>query len=82
MLLQSILLALCLFLSVGSAHHKPTVYLIRHGEKPADKKDHGLSMDGEIRAQCLRHVFGERSGYNIGYILAPRPKDSESFSWI
>ncbi|KAJ5328199.1 60S ribosome biogenesis protein Rrp14 [Penicillium brevicompactum] len=76
MLLQSVLLALFFFLSVGSAKHKPTVYLIRHGEKPADKKNHGLSAEGELRAQCLRHVFGQHSGYNIGYILAPHTKET------
>ncbi|KAJ5347424.1 60S ribosome biogenesis protein Rrp14 [Penicillium brevicompactum] len=69
MLLQSVF--------VGSAKHKPTVYLIRHGEKPADKKNHGLSAEGELRAQCLRHVFGQHSGYDIGYILAPHTKESE-----
>jgi hypothetical protein len=53
-----------------------TVYLIRHGEKPADGGD-GLSTQGMQRAQCLRNVFGANSGYNIGYIIAEQPKDSE-----
>ncbi|CAG8267924.1 unnamed protein product [Penicillium salamii] len=74
MLLRFILSALCLILSVASAKHRPTVYLIRHGEKPADKEEHGLSPEGELRAQCLRHVFGKRSEYNIGYIIAPHTK--------
>lgn len=53
-----------------------TVYLIRHGEKPADGGN-GLSAQGMERAQCLRNVFGASSGYNIGYIIAEQPKDSE-----
>ncbi|KAI1128464.1 hypothetical protein F5Y10DRAFT_265100 [Nemania abortiva] len=57
---------------VGAA--EPTVYLIRHGEKPSDGGV-GLSSEGEQRAQCLRTVFGAASGYNIGYILAQTPKD-------
>ena len=46
---------------------KPTVYLIRHGEKPAS--GNGLNAQGMQRAQCLRNVFGASSGYNIEYIL-------------
>ncbi len=57
---------------------EPTVYLIRHGEKP-DDDGIGLSARGEQRAQCLRTVFGAASQYNIGYILAQTPKDSEFF---
>ncbi|KAI5122869.1 hypothetical protein M0805_003321 [Coniferiporia weirii] len=52
-----------------------TVYLIRHGEKPADGGD-GLSPRGEQRAKCLVDVFGASSSYNIGYILAEHPKSS------
>ncbi|KAL3482104.1 hypothetical protein BJX99DRAFT_217369 [Aspergillus californicus] len=52
----------------------PTVYLIRHGEKPDDDGT-GLSTQGEERAQCLREVFGASSEYNIGYIMAMTPKD-------
>jgi broad specificity phosphatase PhoE len=59
------------------ASAKPTVYLIRHGEKP-DNDGTGLSAQGEQRAQCLRQVFGANSGYNIGYIMAMTPKDSAS----
>ncbi|KAI0913541.1 hypothetical protein F4823DRAFT_15862 [Ustulina deusta] len=54
---------------------EPTVYLIRHGEKP-DDDGIGLSARGEQRAQCLRTVFGAASQYNIGYILAQTPKDN------
>ncbi|KAF2971405.1 hypothetical protein GQX73_g2136 [Xylaria multiplex] len=54
---------------------KPTVYLIRHGEKPPNDGI-GLSPEGEQRAQCLRTVFGAASEYNIGYILAQTPKDN------
>jgi hypothetical protein len=82
MLLQSVLSALCLVLSVASAKSRPTVYLVRHGEKPADKDDHRLAPDGEARAQCLRHVFGKRSGYNIGYIMAPHTKKSRSSAFL
>jgi broad specificity phosphatase PhoE len=57
---------------------KPTVYLIRHGEKPSDGGI-GLSSQGQQRAQCLRSVFGASSKYNIGYILAQTP-DSGEFS--
>ena len=53
-----------------------TVYLIRHGEKPADDDVTGLSAAGVQRSQCLRNVFGSSSPYNIGYILAQTPKAS------
>ncbi|KAF9342255.1 hypothetical protein BGX26_007956, partial [Mortierella sp. AD094] len=56
-----------------AAANKPTVYLIRHGEKPSDGSN-GLNSDGEKRAQCLRKVFGTSSNYNIGYILAQKYK--------
>lgn len=52
----------------------PTVYLVRHGEKPEDPEDHYLNADGYKRAECLRTVFGKDSPYDIGYILAPRVK--------
>ncbi|CAG8044876.1 unnamed protein product [Penicillium nalgiovense] len=74
MLLQSVLSTLCFCLAIASAKSYPTVYMIRHGEKPRDPKDHGLASDGIKRAQCLRHVFGQESGYNIGYIMAPHVK--------
>ncbi|KAF4120339.1 phosphoglycerate mutase family protein [Geosmithia morbida] len=54
----------------------PTVYFIRHGEKPDD--GNGLSITGVDRAQCLRSVFGASSGYNIGHIMAMTPKSSRS----
>ncbi|TVY15731.1 hypothetical protein LARI1_G006053 [Lachnellula arida] len=69
----SILLALASLLSAISAQQ--TVYLIRHGEKPADDGN-GLSAQGLERAQCLRNVFGASSGYNISYIIAEQPKSS------
>lgn len=51
-----------------------TVYFIRHGEKPSDDSDPNLSTQGQERAQCLRTVFGASSQYNIGYIIAEKPK--------
>lgn len=65
-----------------AAAAKPTVYLIRHGEKPADDDEVGLSAQGEQRAQCLRTVFGAASKYNIGYILAQTPKDGELYGIV
>ncbi|KAI9902264.1 hypothetical protein N3K66_004081 [Trichothecium roseum] len=59
---------------VAGAVAKPTVYLIRHGEKP-DDDGNGLSAEGEQRAQCLRSVFGASSSYNIGKIMAMTPGD-------
>ncbi|KAF4626167.1 hypothetical protein G7Y89_g11994 [Cudoniella acicularis] len=55
----------------------PTIYLIRHGEKPpkVDGKDvDGLSTQGIERAQGLRQVFGKESPYNIQCIIAEHPK--------
>ncbi|EAW19729.1 putative phosphoglycerate mutase family protein [Aspergillus fischeri NRRL 181] len=65
------ILALGLIAAVSAA--QPTVYLIRHGEKPSDGGN-GLSAQGLERAQCLRNVFGSASSYNIGYIMAQTPK--------
>lgn len=67
-------LNLCL-LAAALAVADPTVYLIRHGEKPDD--GNGLSAQGLERAQCLRNVFGASSSYNIGHIMAQTPKSSE-----
>ncbi|RYP51344.1 hypothetical protein DL768_003348 [Monosporascus sp. mg162] len=53
---------------------KPTVYLIRHSEKPKD--GNGLNEEGEQRVQCLRTVFGAGSGYNITHIMAQTPKSN------
>jgi hypothetical protein len=50
-----------------------TVYLIRHGEKPADGSN-GLNAKGLQRAQCLRTVFASSSSYDISYIIAEQPK--------
>jgi hypothetical protein len=65
------LLATAALVTAGS----PTVYLIRHGEKPSDGGN-GLSAQGVQRAQCLRSVFEKGSIYNIGYIMAQTPKSS------
>lgn len=54
---------------------RPTVYFIRHGEKP-NYGGTGLSADGLERAQCIRSVFSANSGNNIGYIVAQKPKSS------
>lgn len=65
------------------ASAKPTVYLIRHGEKP--ESGNGLNAQGVQRAQCLRSVFGAGSGYGIGHVMAMTPKESEfilSFSSV
>lgn len=59
----------------GLSIARPDVYLIRHGEKP--KEGDGLNKDGLDRAECIRHVFGKHSDYNIGLILAQKPKKSE-----
>ncbi|KAJ5143394.1 uncharacterized protein N7515_002181 [Penicillium bovifimosum] len=50
----------------------PTIYMIRHGEKPGNGIN-GLNFQGLQRAQCLRSVFGRNSEYNIGYIMANMP---------
>lgn len=71
------LLATLLAAVAGKTDNGATVYLIRHGEKPADGGQ-GLSPAGEQRAQCLRSVFGASSSYNIGYIIAEQPEDGKS----
>lgn len=60
----------------GLSVARPDVYLIRHGEKP--KEGNGLNEDGLDRTECIRYVFGQHSDYNIGLILAQKPKKSES----
>ncbi|KAF8863023.1 hypothetical protein BDZ45DRAFT_766552 [Acephala macrosclerotiorum] len=62
-------------LFVATVSAQSTVYLIRHGEKPADGSN-GLTAQGQQRAQCLRIVFGASSSYGIGYIIAEQPKAS------
>lgn len=64
-----------LFALAGLAAACPDVYFIRHGEKPRDGGT-GLSADGFERAQCIRQVFGAHSEYDIGYIIAQKPKKS------
>lgn len=64
-------------LAAFAAATKPTVYLIRHGEKPEDDDERGLSVAGIQRAQCLRQVFGASSPYNIGHIMAQEYKPSK-----
>lgn len=77
--ITSLLTLLTLPLSVSSQ----TVYLIRHGEKPANG-DNGLSALGLQRAQCLRDVFGNQSIYDIKYIMAMTPQKSmfSLFLWL
>lgn len=69
------LLPYYLLAAAAAVMASPTVYLIRHGEKP-DDGGNGLSAQGVQRAQCLRSVFGKDSKYNIGYIMAQTPKKS------
>lgn len=57
---------------VLSKPSKPTVFFIRHGEKPASGD--GLSTDGLQRAQCLRNVFAKNSSFHIDLIIAQRPQ--------
>ncbi|PKY04152.1 putative phosphoglycerate mutase family protein [Aspergillus campestris IBT 28561] len=67
-------LLFAVFLSQATAwiHNTPNVYLIRHGEKSGLSKDRGLNSEGELRAECLRNIFGANSTYDIKYILAPK----------
>lgn len=65
-------LVLTLLATTAVLADKPTVYLIRHGEKPDDGD--GLNAQGQQRAQCLRNVFGASSQYDIGHIMAETPK--------
>lgn len=69
--------ALLLLAGAALAVAKPTVYFIRHGEKPSDDDDQTLSAKGKMRAQCLRKVFGAGSQYNIGHIMAQTPGDGK-----
>lgn len=69
MQLQTLVGAFALAAAVAA---EPTVYLIRHGEKPPS--GNGLSTAGEQRAQCLRNVFGATSQFQISHIMAQTPK--------
>ncbi|KAJ5107517.1 hypothetical protein N7456_004192 [Penicillium angulare] len=69
--------SLCILAAAVLAVADPTVYLIRHGEKPDDGD--GLSSQGLERAQCLRSVFGSSSSYNIGHIMAQTPQSGNIF---
>jgi len=71
----TISMQLAIFLSsiLATVASAQTIYLIRHGEKPADG-DNGLTAQGMQRAQCLRTVFGASSSYNIRYIIVEHPK--------
>ncbi|PWN97769.1 hypothetical protein FA09DRAFT_346264, partial [Tilletiopsis washingtonensis] len=68
------LLALALVPAVHAYSNR--VFLIRHGEKPADDSTTGLSSKGMSRAQCLRNVFTKANGYDIGYIITQDYKKS------
>lgn len=63
-------IAYILTLIAGIVAAEPMVFLIRHGEKPADDDAPGLSTKGLQRAQCLRTVFGAGSNYHVGHIMA------------
>lgn len=71
--------ALLLLAGAALASAQSTVFLIRHGEKPSDDSDPNLSAQGLQRAQCLRNVFGASSSYDIGYIIAEKPKGASDF---
>lgn len=52
--------------SVGAYNNR--IFLIRHGEKPADDNTVGLSSVGQQRAQCIKSLFTSSHGYNIGLV--------------
>jgi hypothetical protein len=54
---------------------KPTIYLIRHGEKPGHGLN-GLNAAGVARAEALVHVFKAGAEFNIKHIIAQKPKQS------
>jgi len=68
------LLLLFLSFTLTFASPTPTVYLIRHGEKPAS--GNGLTAQGQQRAECLINVFAPNTIYNIGYIIAEQPESN------
>jgi hypothetical protein len=61
---------------------KPTIYLIRHGEKapklPNGEDTIGLNAQGLKRANALVETFKSDSQYRIGHIIAQRPKESKN----
>ncbi|KFG79890.1 putative phosphoglycerate mutase family protein [Metarhizium anisopliae] len=71
-------IAYILTLIAGVVAAEPMVFLIRHGEKPADDDEPGLSTKGQQRAQCLRNVFGAGSNYHVGHIMAQAYKPDGS----
>lgn len=75
-LLATILAGLVAAAAAAPTASGPTVYFIRHGEKP--DSGNGLNAQGLQRAQCLRNVFGTSSSYNIGHIMAQQPKSGMS----
>jgi len=60
--------------------HRPTVYLIRHAEKPPLGRilnpAEALSYDGVKRSRCIRELFGPRSEYNLTSVMAQKPRKS------
>lgn len=74
-------LSLGLLATASLALAEPTVYLIRHGEKPSNGST-GLNAVGFERADCLKTVFGPDSNYDIGYIIAEQPKSGTSNLWL
>ena len=69
-----IFLSFLLLSLVAFTTAKPTVYLIRHGEKPVSGD--GLNPQGVKRSQCLVNVFSAKSHYKIGHIMAQTPQTS------
>lgn len=63
--------------AAGLVAAEPVVFFIRHGEKPDDRDQTGLSAQGKQRAQCLRRVFGRGSNYNVGHVMAQAYKPSK-----
>ena len=62
------LLAVSAILATAAAQSSKMVYLIRHGEKPADGGD-DLTPAGYQRAACIAPFFGS-SDFNIQHIFA------------
>lgn len=66
----------------NKSYNDTIIYLIRHGEKPPKLPNgddaNGLSAAGLTRAQGLISVFGASSIYNIGCVIAEKPKKDGS----